>query len=135
MAHTFLLFDFGTDEEAAQKARHRLDAWKQAFRPGNKVLFKFERQPSAATQNLSAADSASKTKRSEPEKKREKNAESGERICLLIRLDFSAHEKNLYQTWLERIPAEEPFKSANPESIDRNADKFEEMSELFRNLT
>ncbi|HEV2306398.1 MAG TPA: hypothetical protein VGR93_12820 [Candidatus Acidoferrales bacterium] len=135
MAHTFLLFDFGADEEAAQKARHRLDAWKQAFRLGNKVLFKFERQPSAATQNSSAADRPSKGKQGEAEKKSAQNAESSERIRLLIRLDFSAHEKNLCQTWLERIPAEEPFKSSNPEAIERNADKFEEMSELFRNLT
>jgi hypothetical protein len=135
MAHTFLMFDFGNDEEAAQKARHRLDAWKQAFRPGNKVLFKFERQRSAAAENSSAADHASKGKQGDPEKKRSKSAESSGRIRLLVRLDFSAHEKNLYQTWLERIPAEEPFKSANPEAIARNADKFEEMSELFRNLT
>lgn len=134
MAQTFLLFDLGTDEEAAQKARHRLDAWKQAFRPGNKVLFKFERQP-AATEKSSAGDGASKGKQSESGQKPAKNAESSERIRLLIRLDFSAHEKNLYQTWLERIPAEEPFKSANPESIDRTADRFDEISELFRSLT
>jgi len=27
MAQTFLIFDFGTDEEAAQKARHRIEGW------------------------------------------------------------------------------------------------------------
>ena len=43
MPQTFLVFDFGTNEEAAQQARHRLEGWRQAFRLGDKLKFKFER--------------------------------------------------------------------------------------------
>ena len=43
MAHSYLVFDFGTDEETAQQARHKIEAWKQGFRLGNKMLLKFER--------------------------------------------------------------------------------------------
>src|SRR5580700_3173741 len=43
MAHTYLLFDFGTDEEKAQLARHKLEGWKQAFRLDKKLQYKLER--------------------------------------------------------------------------------------------
>ncbi|HWZ53439.1 MAG TPA: hypothetical protein VNV84_01715, partial [Candidatus Acidoferrales bacterium] len=43
MAHSYLVFNFGTDEETAQQARHKIEAWKQGFRLGNKMLLKFER--------------------------------------------------------------------------------------------
>src|SRR5437667_8274172 len=43
MAHIYMTFDFGTDEEKAQQARHKLDGWKQAFRLDKKLLYKFER--------------------------------------------------------------------------------------------
>src|SRR5260370_34120884 len=36
MAHSYIRLDFGTDEEKAQQARHKLDGWKQAF-PGQKA--------------------------------------------------------------------------------------------------
>ena len=44
MAQSILIFDFGTNEEAAQQARHKVDGWKQAFRLGDKMLLKFERE-------------------------------------------------------------------------------------------
>lgn len=130
MAQTFLRFDFGTDEEAAQKARHRLEAWKQAFRLGNKVSFKFERPASEAegSNSRQGADEKRKAKGDSANK-------AAESIRLLVRLDFSAHEKNLYQSWLGRIPAEEPFKSAHPETIHRGENEFEEVSEQFLSLT
>ena len=43
MAHTFMIFDFGSDEEAAQQARHKVEGWKQGFRLGNKLMVKFDR--------------------------------------------------------------------------------------------
>jgi hypothetical protein len=43
MAHIYMSFDFGTDEEKAQQARHKLEMWKQAFRLDKKMLYKFER--------------------------------------------------------------------------------------------
>ena len=43
MAHIYMTFDFGTDEEKAQQARHKLDGWKQAFRLDKKLLYKFDR--------------------------------------------------------------------------------------------
>jgi hypothetical protein len=125
MPQTYLVFDFGANEEAAQQARHRLDAWKQGFRLGNKVQFKFERMDSDSAQ---ASEDAGKGK------KKEKEAESKGRVRLLVRLDFSNHEKHLFQQWLQRIPAEEPFKSAKPEAVHHGAPSFEITSELFDNL-
>jgi len=43
MAHIYLLFDFAQDEEKAQRARHKLEGWKQAFRLDKKLLYKMER--------------------------------------------------------------------------------------------
>src|SRR6202049_4378134 len=43
MAHSFLIFDFGGNEDAAQQARHRIDGWKQGFRLDKKLQVKFER--------------------------------------------------------------------------------------------
>src|ERR1700693_1948731 len=48
MAHTYLLFDFGPDEEKVQQARHKLESWKQAFRLDKKLQYKLERELSAA---------------------------------------------------------------------------------------
>ena len=38
MAQTIMIFDFGTNEEAAQQARHKIEGWKQGFRLGEKML-------------------------------------------------------------------------------------------------
>src|SRR2546429_5846419 len=53
MAHTYgiyIRFDFGTDEEKAQQARHKLDGWRQAFRLDKRVQYKMDRPESAATE-------------------------------------------------------------------------------------
>jgi hypothetical protein len=47
MAHIYLTFDFGKDEEKAQQARHKLESWKQAFRLDKKMLYKFDRKEDA----------------------------------------------------------------------------------------
>lgn len=122
MAKAFLLFDFGSDEEAAQKARLRVEAWRQAFRLGNKVQFKVER-PELDAEN--AADS---------EKPDSKSKEKKQPIRMLVQLDFSPHEKHLFQTWLARIPSEEPFSSIKPETIQRSSANFEETSDRFDSL-
>jgi hypothetical protein len=138
MARAFLLFDFGSDEDAVQKARHRIEAWKQAFRLGNKVQFKLERKSSDAAANPPASNDREPkgkpgaTKRAQ--KPNQSDAGAAERIRFLVRLDFSAHEKNLFQTWFERIPSEEPFKSAKPETVQHEAANFVQVADLFDSL-
>ncbi len=110
MAQSYLIFDFGTNEEAAQQARHRIEGWKQAFRLGEKMQLKFERQ--------------------EPEKKN-----GQERIRLLVRLDFSDHERLSHHRWLERIPGELPFKDASPQIIRHGEAEFTKTTELFDSLS
>ena len=114
MAQSFLVFDFGTDESLAQQARHRIEGWKQAFRLGKKLELKFERK--------------------EPDKGGKAGSDSGERIRLIVRLDFSDHEKLSHQRWLDRIPSEEPFKSAKSEVIRHGQAEFEKTAELFDGL-
>ena len=127
MPQTFLVFSFDTNEDAAQQARHRLDAWKQGFRLGNKVQFKLERQDSEPPEKAEAAGKGKK-------KDKEKEPESNGRVRLLVRIDFSNHEKHLFQQWLQRIPSEEPFKSAKPEIIHHGQPAFDQTSDLFDNL-
>ncbi|HKF51743.1 MAG TPA: hypothetical protein VKB26_05485, partial [Candidatus Acidoferrales bacterium] len=62
------------------------------------------------------------------------DADATKHINFIVRLDFSAHEKHLSQTWLDRIPSEEPFKSAKYESVHQAAGKFDQTSELFASL-
>ena|SRR5487761_47578 len=125
MAQTFLIFDFGTDEDAAQEARHCIEGWKQGFRLGKKIEFKFERQSSEEGEE---SDDDAK-----PERKRKESGE-GEPVRMIVRLDFSNHEKNLAQTWVERIPADEAFKSAKGEVIRANEAGFEKTREHFESL-
>ena len=110
MAQSYLIFDFGTNEETAQQARHRIEGWKQAFRLGGKMQLKFERK--------------------EPEKKN-----GGERIRLLVRLDFSDHERLSHQRWLDRIPSEAPFKDASPQVVRNGESDFDKTAELFDSLS
>ena len=58
MAPSILIFDFGTNEDAAQQARHKVEAWKQGFRLGNKIAFKFEREEIAEEDSAEAAGKA-----------------------------------------------------------------------------
>jgi hypothetical protein len=129
MAHSYLVFDFGTDEETAQQARHKIEAWKQGFRLGNKMLLKFERvEPD---EREGAAKPAAARKKASA--KAEKN-NSGSSIRVLVRLDFSDHEKLSQQRWLDRIPAEDPFKSVDCEIIRQPDAEFEQTAELFESL-
>ena len=128
MAHTFLIFDFGMDEEAAQQARHRIEGWKQGLRLGNKLQFKFERKSPEKNEDSEAKD---ETKH----KGKKKESEESEPVRLLVRLDFSNHEKHLAQSWIERIPGDDAFKSVKSEAIRHNDPVFEKTSELFDSLS
>src|ERR1700736_4853027 len=101
MAHTYMLFDFGADEEKAQQARHKLEGWKQAFRLDKKMQFKFDRGETAAAaagESPEKPDKHQKSKKANPKAKAEgqtdgaASAKNGD-VKLLVRLYFSAHEK------------------------------------------
>jgi hypothetical protein len=130
MAQSYLIFDFGTNEEAAQQARHRIEGWKQAFRLGSKVLVKFKRGESKQSEDTPEAKSEKKESDGPEEK-----SESTEHIRVFVRLDFSNHERLSHQRWLDRIPSEEPFKSASSQVIRTGETEFEKTAELFDSLT
>ena len=124
MAQTFLIFDFGSNEEAAQQARHRIESWKQGYRLDKKLLLKFDRED----QNDQKAQEGKK-----PGSQKEEGAES-QRIVLLVRLDFSDHEKLSQQRWLDRIPSEEPFKGAHPKLVRHGDQEFAPTTKRFEDL-
>jgi hypothetical protein len=142
MAHSYLVFDFGMDEDGAQQARHKLEGWKQGFRLGNKLLLKFEREGSSAAD--AGKDGSAKVatgegkphggKKKSSAKEKENKSESGGSVRLLVRLDFSDHEKLSHQRWLDRIPSEEPFKSVDAETIRHTDPEFTRTAELFESL-
>jgi hypothetical protein len=154
MHNSFLIFDFGADENAAQQARHKLDGWKQAFRLDKKLLYKFERQPGpeTATAAKPAAEKAEPEKPSKAAKGKGKPAKPAPKdkpaasepadgaappssgIKLLVRLYFSGHEKLSYQRWADRIPTEEPFKSAKLQAVRPSDAPFAETDEKFEAL-
>ena len=138
MNNSFLVFDFGNDEEAAQLARHKLDGWRQAFRLDKKLQFKFDRAEvsgdgAAAETDKPKGKGAARGKDKAPGKAAEAPAKSGN-IKLLVRLYFSGHEKLSHQRWVDRIPGEEPFKSAAPRMIKQDASDFSATEEKFQNL-
>jgi hypothetical protein len=149
MAHSFLIFDFGGNEDAAQQARHRIDGWKQGFRLDKKLQVKFERkEPEANPDAASAAapktgksgakgkSKAGAKSKTEDESASEATSAAGDssQIRLIVRLDFSDHEKLSHQRWIERIPAEDPFKAANPQIIRAGEPQFKPTSDLFDSL-
>jgi hypothetical protein len=149
MAHSFLIFDFGKDEETAQQARHRVEGWKQGFRLDKKMQLKFERKESdgeaesttAAKPKPAKSSAKGKTK---PEAKSKAGGHAAaepesapaapSQIRLIVRLDFSDHEKLSHQRWLERIPTEEPFKSAHPQIVRAGQPDYKTTSDLFDSL-
>src|ERR1700724_2655452 len=134
MAQSFLVFDFGSDEELAQQARHKVDGWKQGFRLDKKLLLKFNRSDaSESSEKADEEEDAQSEKKGDAKSRRKKAAETSakENIQLIIRLDFSDHERLSYQRWLERIPAEVPFKDAQSKIIRQNNAKFAGPQRLF----
>jgi hypothetical protein len=136
MAHSFLIFDFGANEEAAQQARHKLEGWKQGFRLDKKLLLKFDREGAETAEESGSEpgkESKGKKKAAAKPGKAEDGATAG-RVRLFVRLDFSDHEKLSHQRWLDRIPAEEPFKSVESEIIRPGESDFEKTAEHFDSL-
>jgi hypothetical protein len=151
MAYSFLIFDFGADEDAAQQARHRIEGWRQGFRLDKKLQLKFERteqeaKQDTATEPSKASKGGSKTKAASKTKAKSKPAgdinatesvsspANSSEIRMIVRLDFSDHEKLSHQRWLERIPAETPFITANPKVIRPGGPEFATTEELFDSL-
>jgi len=154
MAHSYIRFDFGTDEEKAQQARHKLESWRQAFRLDKKLQYKMDRPESspaeAAAKSEPAAPAApaerSKGKAAEKAKGKaapakvaapaaeKKPAPANGKVSLLVRLYFSSHEKLSEQRWLARIPSEEPFKSASPKVVHHNDPEFASTDQQFEGL-
>lgn len=167
MAQSYLVFDFGSNEEAAEQARRTIDRWKQAFRLDKKVMMKFERQkseddvepagedtgddtvsetePKARTVGRNAAEkSAGKTAEKVAGNDRKKvggeetdgpGEQIDERITLIVRLEFSDHEKLSHRRWLARIPTEEPFKNAQPKTVEHGDPEFAAVMERFQGGT
>jgi len=134
MPQSIFVFDFGTNEDLAQQARHKVDGWKQGFRLGNKMLLKFERTDSPEGGEESAKEPArGKSVRKKPTKENNQAKNSG-RVRLLVRLSFSEHEKLSHQRWLDRIPVEEPFKSAELQTVRTGDPEFPKTAELFDSL-
>jgi hypothetical protein len=137
MSETYLTFDFGTNEDAAQQARHKLDGWKQAFRLDKKLLFKFDRGEAAAPEPAESAPAGAPAKgkaKAKPTKEEKPAAPSGT-VKLLVRLYFSDHEKLSAQRWILRLPAEDPFKAAAPRVVPHGDADFVATQEHFENLT
>src|SRR6266852_5687233 len=133
MAHSYIRFDFGTDEEKAQQARHKMDGWRQAFRLDKKLQYKLDRPDSAAVETISKPEPAAKAAPLEKSKEKAAAAANG-KVSLLVRLYFSSHEKLSEQRWLDRIPSEEPFKSASPKVIHQGDTEFETTDKQFETL-
>lgn len=133
MAQSILIYDFGTNEEAAQQARHKVEGWKQGFRLGNKMLLKFEREDPSEKED---GEDESKHAEGKSKKKSTKkdNEEPAGKVRLLVRLDFSDHEKITHQRWLDRIPTEEPFKSLEGDTLRQGDPEFADAAIRFETL-
>ena len=147
MAHIYMQFDFGKDEEKAQVARHKLETWKQAFRLDKKLLYKFERisdgtsaaepgatKPPAPKEDKSKPKSKGKAKTKEESAPAAATPAPSENVKLLLRLAFSNHEKLSEQRWVQRIPAEEPFQAAAPVVLKNGDSRFAEVEKQFEEL-
>jgi hypothetical protein len=151
MAHIYIRFDFGTNEEKAQQARHKLDGWRQAFRLDKRVQYKLDRPENTAGEAavnpapVEKAEAVAKSKGKTADKSKSKatgkasepaaSANANGKVGLLVRLYFSSHEKLSEQRWLARIPAEEPFKSASPKVVHQDDKDFEATDKQFESLS
>jgi hypothetical protein len=149
MAHIYFSFDFGTDEEKAQQARHKLEMWKQAFRLDKKMLYKFERESDAEASSEDGAGKAEETEKAKKSKaakagkpksrgKKKEDADGGEaptgNVKLYLRLAFSAHEKMTEERLLKKIPSEEPFSELSPKAVKNEDAEFAELEAKFDSL-
>jgi hypothetical protein len=128
-----MIFDFGTNEEAAQQARQKIDRWKQGFRLGEKLMVKFEREEVPVAAGGEAEEEPAKKSAGKKAAAKKKEEAAG-KVRVFVRLGFSDHEKLSQQRWLDRIPAEEPFKSAKGETIRHSDPEFPKSAEIFEGL-
>jgi hypothetical protein len=167
MAQSYLVFDFGSNEEAAEEARRTIDRWKQAFRLDKKLMTKFEREklgdsveqagegtasdakletrkargdadkkPAGEAAKKMAGKDRKKTGGEETDEPPEQPEEQiDEHITLIVRLEFSDHEKLSHRRWLARIPTEEPFKNAQPKTVEHGDPEFAAVMERFQGGT
>ena len=157
MAHIYMSFDFGTDEEKAQLARHKLEMWKQAFRLDKKLLYKFERpmggpvtasrepqsedaelkpvtkskSDKAAKGSKASTKGAAKSAKSKEAAEAQKPGAAAGPVKLHLRLGFSGHEKMTEERLVKRIPVEEPFKDASPAVMRQGEPGFDETAAVF----
>jgi hypothetical protein len=135
-----MLFDFGTDEEKAQQARHKLEGWKQAFRLDKKLQVKFDRGEDLGAEATEVEEPPKKAEKAKAKSKARTAKASGAAdakngsVKLLVRLYFSAHEKLSEQQWLDRIPADELFKGAAPKVVREGEPAFPEVLKQFDSL-
>lgn len=138
MPHTYIQFDFAKDEEKVQQARHKLEGWKQAYRLDKKLLFKFERLAVAAPAEVGTkpgkSEKPDKSKGKSKDKPEPAAPAPSETVKLLVRLDFSNHEKLSGQRWLQRIPSEEPFQGASPAIVKPADPLFADTEKHFDDL-
>jgi hypothetical protein len=146
MAHIYLTFDFGTDEEKAQQARHKLESWKQAFRLDKKMLYKFDRKEDGAAPATAPPAPLDKEKpakaagdkgakgRAKAAPEPAKLAAAKADISLILRLGLSSHEKFTEQQLLKRFPLEEPFKSAASKTVRETEAGYAELDSHFQEL-
>src|SRR5437016_12357904 len=90
MAHSYIRFDFGTDEEKAQQARHKLDGWRQAFRLDKKLQYKLDRPDSAGVETQTKPEPAAKA--APPEKSKGKASEKTKGKAASTKLSAPATE-------------------------------------------
>jgi hypothetical protein len=144
MAHIYMSFDFGTDEEKAQLARHKLEMWRQAFRLDKKLLYKFERPGGEAPAAAGGTEAGLKPAKTEKSGKPGKSAKGKSKaepasetkapagpVKLHLRLGFSGHEKMTEERLVKRIPGEEPFKEASPSVMRQGEPGFDETAAVF----
>ena len=138
MAQSILIFDFGSNEEAAQQARLKIEAWQQGSRLGKKMLLKFRREEpgdaAAASSGEAAPQGKSNQKKTTTGEQQPSPAETTSKVRLMVRLEFSDHEKLTQQRWLDRFAAEEPFKSTKGETVRQGSAAFAETADLFESL-
>lgn len=133
MAHIYMQFDFGKDEEKAQAARHKLETWKQAFRLDKKLLYKLSRTEDG-TAAQPAPEKEAKAKGKTKAKEEHTTAAAVENVKLLIRLAFSNYERLSEQRWVQRIPGEDAFQAAKPEVTKPGDAGFAEIEKRFEEL-
>ena len=150
MAHIYMSFDFGTDEEKAQQARHKLEMWKQAFRLDKKMLYKFERTGAAAGESdeqagrksgatVAKKETAKEGKSAKLTKSKgiageEKKAAPSGNVKLHLRLALPAHERFTEERFLKKFPAEELFSSSSPVLVRQGQPGFAETDAVFEAL-